>query len=434
MPFRIGEVYRYSSQNRTQGVPPKVVDGLPNFFYETYGGEGKSTISFQKGVHNLAAVKLKDGSKRVPAIIISSSPHKAGTEITPWEDEFDPDRGRIRYYGDGKPEYESADKAPGNALLRKTFFAYSSPDESVRQNQGIPLIFVKRVERDGRKKGNLMFQGFGVIESIELITQYNPKLSTPYFSNYVYNMCVFSMADEGESFSWDWINARRDPNLSTAEADKLAPKAWKRWIKEGPSGLHKVRRNVSIGKVIADSEQRPAPGSKEESILKDIYSFYQDERHVFELLALRVTQEIFEESGIAFTPGWITKRSGDGGIDFVAKLDISSQMSALKVVVLGQAKCEKLDKPTTGVHIARTVARLKRGWFGVYVTTSYFSRPVQLEVMDDQYPIMLICGKKLAETVEKILFKKGITLDAFLNEVSTEYQSKNRRAEDILSC
>ena len=50
------------------------------------------------------------------------------------------------------------------------------------------------------------------------------------------------------------------------------------------------------------------------------------------------------------------------------------------------------------------------------------------------YPIMLICGKKLAETVGKILFKKGIALDAFLNEVSTEYESENRRPDDILSC
>lgn len=433
MPFRIGEVYRYSNQNRAQGIPPEVVDGLPNFFYETYGGDGRSSIFFQKGIHNIAAVELNDGTKRIPAIIISSSPHKAGTDITPWEDEFDPDHGRIRYYGDNKSHSRSADKAPGNALLLKSFFAYSSPDSSVRQKLGIPLIFIKRVEYDGRKKGNLMFQGFGVIESIELITQYDPKLENPYFSNYVYNMCVFSMSDEGESFSWDWINARRDPTKSTVEADKLAPKAWKRWIKEGATGLYKVRRNVSVGKVIPEDEQRPVPGSKEEIILKEIYSFYQNKRHVFELLALRVTQEIFEESGIAFTPGWITKRSGDGGVDFVARLDISSHISALKVIVLGQAKCEKLSKPTGGMHIARTVARLKRGWFGVYVTTSYFSPNVQLEVMDDQYPIMLICGKKLAETVGKILFKKGITLEAFLNEVSTEYQAENRRAEDILS-
>ena len=57
-----------------------------------------------------------------------------------------------------------------------------------------------------------MFQGFGIIEGVELVTQFDPKLSTPYFSNYVFSMCVFSMATEGEMFSWDWINARRDPN------------------------------------------------------------------------------------------------------------------------------------------------------------------------------------------------------------------------------
>lgn len=107
-------------------------------------------------------------------------------------------------------------------------------------------------------------------------------------------------------------------------------------------------------------------------------------------------------------------------------------MSALKIVILGQAKCEKPNTPTNGVHIARTVARLKRGWFGVYVTTSYFSKSVQVEVLDDQYPIMLICGKKLAETVGKILFKRGISLNVFLEELNQTYCSENHRTEDIL--
>ena len=108
-------------------------------------------------------------------------------------------------------------------------------------------------------------------------------------------------------------------------------------------------------------------------------------------------------------------------------------MSALKIVILGQAKCENPQRPTNGVHIARTVARLKRGWFGVYVTTSYFSKNVQLEVMDDQYPIMLICGKKVAETVEKILFKSGMTLNAFLQSLEDDYHSENKRPDDILN-
>ena len=430
MSFRIGEIYRYS--NCKEEIPEPIKDGLPNFFYETYSENCDSTVRFQKGIHNIASVVIGNGEERIPAIIISSSPHKARTDITPWEDDFDPDYGRIKYYGDNKSNEKMANEAPGNSLLLNMFMMYSSPSEEDRKH-ATPLIFFKRVDYDGRKKGNLMFQGYGIIEGIELVTQFDPKLSIPYFSNYVFNMCVFSMATEGEEFSWEWINARRDPNISNEEALKLAPKSWKIWVKEGLPGLYKVRRNIATSKIIAEIEQRPLSGSHEERMLQRIYSYYTNSKHIFELLALRVTQEIFEESGVAFQPGWITSKSGDRGIDFVARIDVSSQMSSLKVAILGQAKCEKLDKPTNGVHIARTVARLKRGWFGVYVTTSYFSRSVQLEVADDQYPIMLICGKKVAETVEKILFKTGMSLDEFLKSLDDDYTTENRRPEEILN-
>lgn len=108
MPFHIGEVYRYSNQERGKGIPPQIVDGLPNYFFETYLAGCERTIFFQKGIHNIAAVRLADGSERIPAIVISSSPHKAGTDITPWEDEFDPDFGYIKYYGDNKSHERSA--------------------------------------------------------------------------------------------------------------------------------------------------------------------------------------------------------------------------------------------------------------------------------------------------------------------------------------
>ena len=314
------------------------------------------------------------------------------------------------------------------------FSAYTSPDELERMVKGVPLIFFKRVDYDGRKKGNLLFQGYGVIQSVELVTQFDPKLSTKYFTNYVFDMCVFSLKSSNEGFSWDWINAQRNPAVTDEDAFDLAPTEWKTWVKHGATGLYKVRRNIASSKLVMASEQMPEKGSVEDKILKQIYKYYEDSKHVFELLAMRVTQELFEESGAKFYPGWITSKSGDKGIDFVARMEVGSQISALKIVILGQAKCEKLDKPTNGVHIARTVARLKRGWFGVYVTTSYFSNNVQLEVLDDQYPIMLVCGKKIAETVRKIVYKKGIDVDTFLKELDDEYHTENRRIEEVLSC
>ena len=51
-------------------------------------------------------------------------------------------------------------------------------------------------------------------------------------------------------------------------------------------------------------------------------------------------------------------------MDFVGRLDVGSGHSTAKLVVLGQAKCEKLQSATGGNHIARTVARLRRGWIG----------------------------------------------------------------------
>ena len=47
----------------------------------------------------------------------------------------------------------------------------------------------------------------------------------------------------------------------------------------------------------------------------------------------------------------------DNGIDFVGRLDVGDGREVAKLVVLGQAKCERTDAPTNGVHLARTVAR-----------------------------------------------------------------------------
>jgi len=93
-----------------------------------------------------------------------------------------------------------------------------------------------------------------------------------------------------------------------------------------------------------------------------------------------------------------------------------------KLIVLGQAKCEKPGNPTHGNHIARTVARLRRGWLGVYVTTSYFSAQTQREVIEDRYPIVLVCGRRLAEVVRGMLVERGLDdVTVLLDEIDAAY-------------
>lgn len=430
--MRIGTVYRASSQKEKQDPSVLEVDGCPNFFYHTFM-QGKSKILFQRGVHPIAKVSLQNGSTRIPAIVLSSSPHMYGSKTTPWEDIYDPDFGRVRYYGDNKSCLTRPETRTGNKALLEAFHHHTSPIKQDKIDNAVPVLFFERVPYNGSQKGYLKFQGYGVIESVELITQYDVKTKDGYFSNYVFDMCVFSLKNDNEAFSWDWINARRDPSLSNEDTLKYAPSAWKQWVSSGD--LSKVRRHVYTSEIIKTSEQEPKAGSKEEKILEQIYTFFSSrDRHAFELFAMRIAQEVFESTGANFQSGWVTQKSGDGGIDFVARSDIGDGLARIKTVLIGQAKCESPNVPTNGVSIARTVSRLKRGWLGVYVTTSYFSTAVQKEVIDDQYPVMLINGLQIVKSTEAILFREGITLDGLMNDILTRYNSecKNRRPEEIL--
>lgn len=78
--------------------------------------------------------------------------------------------------------------------------------------------------------------------------------------------------------------------------------------------------------------------------------------------------------------------------DVVGRLDIGSRLAGTSLVVLGQAKYITLDSLVSAEPIARVVAWFQRGWIGVYVPTAAYSVPAQTEMVEDQYPIVLING------------------------------------------
>lgn len=418
MKLKIGKIYRYSNQNRSEDI--EEVDGLPNYFYYTKVKNFDSTFTFQKGIHSVKVINTSDGKSRCPVIIVSSSPHKAGSEYTPWKDYYDTDHGYIKYYGDNKDGNSIPSDKVGNKELLKLLPKFQSEDSDIRKNEAVPIVFFERVNYDNRAKGNLKFQGFGVLDSAKLITQANKGEE---FSNYLFEFAIFSMVNENEEFDWDWIAKRCDSNLTTEETNKYAPKAWKDWVKTG--NIELSRRNVAKLDIVKAIDQIPNKNSKEEIILNKVKEFYENKKHTFEILAMECTKFFLDESSVRYTDGWITKKSGDGGIDFVLKMNIGNGFEGLDIVLLGQAKCEK--NATSGKDIARTVARLKRGWVGAYVTTSYFSDPVQLEILEDKYPLIKINGLKLAELIDRNVlggsndYKK---LENYLEQLEIEYNTK----------
>lgn len=427
-PIKIGEVFRYP---KPPNATAKVVDGHRNF-YQVTRLSGAPLVQIEAGISRIAQVETPEGKRR-PAVLIRSSPHKVGSRETPWLDTFDIDNGHIRYFGDHKAAGSSPMESPGNKLLLSLYNAHSSPDASIRQH-AVPMLFYRGVRVDSRPKGFVQFQGFGIIRGIELVVQYNRNAKES-FANFAFDFHVFSLASENEVFDWRWINDRRNGAIALTETLRNAPQAWKTWLSEGNRALEKVRRRVSKLHTFRKDEQGPNEGSKEQKALNEIYSFYSTKRNRFEGFASRIAERYFKDWVGSYTTGWVTPATADGGADFFGKVTIGNGFGASKIIVLGQAKCEDPRTPTGGNHIARTVARLKRGWLGVYVTTSWFSEPLQREILEDEYPIVLINGGKLAEVALNLFQESGFSdLGTFLAALDNEYDGmvKIRRPEELL--
>jgi hypothetical protein len=431
MEIQIGDVLRYKKPACDVNI---YEDGHLNFHFLTKSLDAKN-LQLEKGINPSAKIKTDLGELVRPAILISSSPNKKGSIETPWEDFYDADNGHIRYFGDNKEPGKDPATAPGNKALLEAFrLAHSHcPQE---RSLTPPILFFRRVVINGVAKGYPQFQGLGVINSVELVTQWDNKLGRT-FTNYAFDFTVFCIASEHEKFEWDWINSRRKQAFSLDVTNQAAPKSWRQWLKEGSNSLNKLRRRVSKLRLEKSVNQRPIAGSETDRILNEIYSFYADKKHNFEALAEVIAERVIDRDLGIYQKGWVTQCSSDGGADFIGKVTLGSGFSKVELIVLGQAKCESLNTPTGGNHIARTVARLKRGWLGVYVTTSYFSDSVQREVIEDKYPIILIHGLRVAEEVAKMVYESEMysSVDEFLTAMDTIYPSrlKQRQAEEILN-
>lgn len=421
--FRMGDLYRYA---RPCSPSEPVVDGIANFHY-VVSIQGLPTLQLERGINVPAATQAPDGV-RVSAILLSSNANKLGSVENPWHDTIEPDEGFARYFGDNKTPGFDPGLAQGNRHLLNQFELHTSPNWAKRE-MAAPILLFK-----SSRKGYKEFAGLAVITAARRVTQYSDK-NGGFFTNYLFDLAILSLTEEDECVAMDWIANRRNKALESSAANALAPKCWLDWVKYGSAELEKLKRRVARYHIVPKKDQVAPVESNKRKVLETVYSFYEHKRHRFEALASLACESMIRETGASYMRGWLTRGSGDGGLDFVGRIDIGEGLSRTKLVVLGQAKCEKVDCPTGGVHIARTVARLRRGWVGAYVTTSFFSEAVQREIYEDQYPVLLLNGAALADEASKLQRAAGFsTFGSFLEHVDSTYeeQVRDRRPEEIL--
>lgn len=292
-----------------------------------------------------------------------------------------------------------------------------------------PMLFFESLVHEGHAKGFWRFIGVGLVERTELVTQVDPR--GLWFVNYVFDCALFDLGHESLQLPWEWIAARRDPSKTSEQALALAPETWRTWVEEGIGALERVRQSINRSVLLSQVDQRPERGTPAESALRTVIGHYKRTgtyrgvgEHRFEGLASEVVGTFLRDSG-QYRPGWITKRSGDGGIDFISRLDIGSGIGALKLVVLGQAKCVgESAPPTSGLDLARTVARLDRGWVGAFVTTGFFSDQAQREVVSDRFPLLMLSGRHVGEAVVREAALQGSSVDGYLANVDAAYDTR----------
>jgi hypothetical protein len=438
--MRVFELLRYMKPS--PGPDPEFIDGVRNIFNATRwpawpGLVGAGRVQLDHGIDSVKMVRAVDGSRR-PAILINSKPHQAGSDWTPWHDELDAERGHVRYYGDNKAETGlDAHETVGNRSVVDQYLLHLGATRADRL-RAAPLIFFESLVHEGKSKGFWRFLGVGLVERAELVTQID-RHNRP-FVNYAFDCWLVDLGAEGLNLAWEWIAARRDPTKSLEEALVLAPTAWRRWVELGPMVKEQVRQRMNRGTTLGVADQRPDPGTPAADALGRVVAHYKRlgafdgvGEHRFEGLASEIAGSVLRSSG-QYQPGWITKRAGDGGIDFVSRLDLGSGSSSLKLVVLGQAKCVSGATPQSGLDLARTVARLDRGWVGAFVTTGYFSDQAQREVVADRFPLLMLNGRHVGETVVKESALRGLTVADYIAAVDAEYDGRlsNRLPAEIL--
>lgn len=427
--LRLGESYRFARADYPNFRDESIANS-PNWFYMTDNGDRTDAdLRPQAGIWNPKRVSRGNRSQ-LPIIICTSSPHKGGTFEVPWSDIIRPDDGYAIYYGDNRnPSETDASSVRGNrSMLEAMRLQHSSLLED--RLLAPPILIVTTHGETGQGNGFRRIEGLGVIKHAELILQRHPD-QTSAFQNLRFEIAVLDLKDNSEKIPSRWINARRRGIENIGFEIEDAPVAWQKFVQGGFGVIESLRRNVMRSAILDKASQVPREGSHLEEILIATIAYFDRKQHQFESVAARIVERIFSDQGLEYRTGWLTPRSGDGGYDFVGRInfDPAGEFPSSRQIILGQAKCERGG--TSGKDLARLAARLRRGWYGAYVTTSHFSPSVQNEVHSDQYPMLMIPGLRVASIIKDELDQGQKTLVDYLAGIDNLYPSRGIGLADV---
>lgn len=355
------------------------------------------------GIRNMGGIRpLQFTRLQVPVkayIVLMTDERSQGTASNPWDDLVDLPHGRIVYWGDAKFDpRRTVDDFVGNQALVS---AWSQVIDN-RRPLIPPILHFSKLET-----GLLRFNGLCVLERLDL-TWFEDQ-GRP-VRNYRAHLAVLSE----EMVEVEWLQRRvTAENEGALEGD--GPGAWRRY----QSGVVD-RLQVWAPNLRTTGEQLPSAGSSDAALLQQLVGMTSTGFEAAVVALFRELDEVRHEITR-------TKPTGDGGFDFYGRFTLPPPLR-YEIDFLGEAKKFSRDTAVSPRHVSRLVARLSRGQYGVFVTTSFFTRQAQEEVLSDGYPTTLVAGADLVRMMRELRVAQGSELSPrWLDAIRSELDQPSRR-------
>lgn len=350
----------------------------------------RSGIRNMGGIRPLQFTRLETPVKAY--IILVTDERSRGTAANPWDDLVDLPHGRIVYWGDAKFDARrSVDDFVGNQAMKLAW------DQVIDNRRGLvpPILHFSKHET-----GLLRFNGLCVIERLDLTWFENHGRPV---RNYRAHLAVLSE----EFVNLAWLHRRvQVARFEDLEAD--GPAAWRRYLAGVVDRLQIWAPNLR-----STAEQLPALGTSDAALLTQLATMSPTGFEAAVVALFRELDEVQHEITR-------TKPTGDGGFDFYGKFTFPPPLR-YEIDFLGEAKKFSRETAVSPRHVSRLVARLARGQYGVFVTTSFFTRQAQEEVLADGYPTTLVAGADLVRMMRELRIAEGSELSSrWLHAVQTE--------------
>jgi hypothetical protein len=241
------------------------------------------------------------------------------------------------------------------------------------------------------------FNGLCVVDSLET-TWYEDK-ERP-IKNF---RCHLSILDI-EEVPVEWLN-RRASIIDINALNQNCQNVWRDYITGNTRKLLLWRKSVR-----STGEQLPLIGSDDSLVLDQIVGLSPRQ---FEKFCTRLLEEIAGRSGVQHLIRG-TRFVRDGGFDFFGSFILPVPLH-YEINFKGEAKRYARSNAVGPGDVSRLVARLQRGEYGIFITTSYFTRAAQDEIFQDGYPVRLFSG------IDIVIFLRQLGLIRAKSTINQEW-------------